>query len=158
MKRSSFIKSLGLGTGGLFLPKNTFVDEKPVKIYDNFIRGIAYYDFEIVKKKIKTGDNLQLRRESENMYDSFAIAIYFNDFKLGYIAAYENITLANMLDNGVDLKAFASQIEIKNPVFNSISVAVLCNLFLPCQKLIKSIEQDIRADDAMDIYRGTKKK
>src|SRR5690554_3974076 len=98
MKRSDFIKSLGLGMGGMVLPANTFLVAKPIKIYDNYVRGLNHYHFHTIRDKIKEGDVVQLLREPENLYDSFAIQVNYGEFRLGYLAAFENIVMANMMD------------------------------------------------------------
>lgn len=63
MNRTNFIKSLGLGTGGLILPLNPLISTQSVKIYDNYIRGLMHYDFKKIRNRIKEGDKVQLIRE-----------------------------------------------------------------------------------------------
>lgn len=58
MKRTDFLKSLGLGVGGLILPSNSLINTQPVKIYDNYIRGTMHYDYRKIKDKIKEGDEV----------------------------------------------------------------------------------------------------
>ena len=93
MNRSDFLKVLGLGTTGLIIPNTTW-SQKPVKIYDNYVKGLAHYQFEKIRKQLDVGVELHLKRENTNVYDSFAIEVYFNEHKLGYLAAYENIAIA----------------------------------------------------------------
>jgi hypothetical protein len=45
MKRFQFIQSLGLGTGGIILPVNSFIQQQPTKIYDNYVKGLTQYQF-----------------------------------------------------------------------------------------------------------------
>src|SRR5690606_8548561 len=106
--RTDFLKSIGLGAGGLILPAKGLISTKSVKIYDNHIRGLMHYDFNEIEDNIQAGDEVHLVRESTNIYDSFAIQVNRGDKRLGYIAAYENIVLANMMDAGVGLSAYIS--------------------------------------------------
>ena len=152
MKRSDFIKAIGLSTSGLLLP-NSYLTGKTVKIYDNYIKGLAHYNFSKIKTSIKKGDELILIRESRNLYDSFAIQVCFNEYKIGYISAYENIVLANMLDVGVNLLAFVSQKDLKRSIYESLAIEIYAELVIPTQKLIDNMLAENRANDVNDLYR-----
>lgn len=153
MNRSDFPKSLGLGAGGLILSANSFIQAMPVKIYDNHVRGLSHYHFKDLKGVIKEGGEIQLVREPENHYDSFAAQVNFGVYKIGYIAAYENIVLANMIDAGVKLIAYVSQKDLKRYINDQLAVEVFAELIVPSQKLIDSMLAENRADNAADIYR-----
>jgi len=153
MNRTDFLKSLGLGAGGLILPTNGLISMKFVKIYDNYIRGLMHYDFNEIKDSIQEGDELQLMCESTNVYDSFAIQVNRGDKRLGYIAAYENIVLANMMDAGVDLSAYVSHKDLKRPAQEWLAIEVFAELVIPSQQLVDSVLAQHRADDAPDVYR-----
>ncbi len=152
MKRSDFLKSLGLGSAGLLLPKG-LVQDKPIKVYDNYVKGLHHYHFKELKDTLKEGDALLLKRDDANAYDSFAIKVYFQDQKLGYLPAYENIVLANMLDAGVQLHSFISQLNIKGNWAQGLAVEVFAHLVFPGTKLIENSLSAKRADDVVDIYR-----
>jgi len=79
-----------------------------------------------------------LQRETTNKYDSYAIAVFCNKHKLGYIAAYENIALANMLDAHVNLSATISYLNqaVEN---REIAIQVFCNLISPTPLIIKEL-------------------
>lgn len=151
MNRAEFLKILGLGAVGLALPPS-LVKRHTVKIYDNYLRGTAYYYAEKLLSIIKEGDELQLKREPDNVYDCFAIAVYYYGYKLGYIPAYENIVLANMLDKGVNLHAFVSLCDPDENMYRAIAIEVYADLIAPTEKLLSAME-DKRADELVDIYR-----
>lgn len=151
MNRAEFLKTLGLGVTGLVLPPS-LVSNHAVKIYDNYLRGTAHYHAEKLLSVIKEGDELQLKREPDNAYDSFAIAVYFQGYKLGYIPAYENIVLANMLDKGAHLHAFVSLCDADEGIYKAIALEVYADLIAPTQKLLSAMENK-RADELVDIYR-----
>lgn len=153
MNRTAFLKSLGLGASGLILPSNGLINTESVKIYDNYIRGLMHYDFKKVKDDIKEGDEVQLIREPTNMYDSFAVQVNSGKKRLGYLAAYENIVLANMLDAGVGLRTYISQKDLKRSAQEWLAIEVFAELVLPTQKLVDSALAANRADDVPDIYR-----
>ncbi len=151
MKRSEFLKAIGLGTTGLILPKS-LLSKSLVKIYDNYVRGMPHYDYKKVKGKISEGDSLTLIREKENIHDAFAVQVYYKKFKLGYLPAYENVVIANMLDSGVELQTFVSTYNSEKGEFRSVGIEIFAELILPTPKLISEL-QNIRADEVIDIYR-----
>lgn len=153
MNRSDFIKSLGLASGGLILP-GKLLSSKSIKIYDNYVRGMQHYAYFKIKKELKIGDIITLRRDAENIYDSFAIEVLYENHKLGYIAAYENIVLANMMDSGVELKSLISQINPKRSILEALAIEVYAEIIIPTQHVIDKFDQQNRADDAKDLYRS----
>ena len=153
MNRSDFLKVFGLGTTGLIIPNTTW-SQKPVKIYDNYIKGLTHYQFDAIRKQLEVGTELQLKRETTNKYDSFAIEVYLNQYKLGYLAAYENIAIANMLEQGVVFMAFVSKITSKeDKVFDGLAVEVYTHIVIENKKIIETDLLEKRADDVHDQYR-----
>lgn len=151
MKRSEFLKSIGIATTGLILPKH-LLKNKATKVYDNYVRGLTHYDYKKLKDHLKAGDELKLIREKENIYDSFAIQIYYENHKLGYIAAYENIVLANIMDGGGELMAYVSENNPKKSYTERLAIEVFVDLVCPTEALIEELKNK-RADDREDIYR-----
>ncbi|WP_051929460.1 HIRAN domain-containing protein [Flavobacterium sp. 83] len=128
MNRLDFFRTLGLGTTGLIIPNTTW-SQKPVKIYDNYIKGLTHYQFGKIRSELAVGQELVLNREINNQYDSFAVEVYFGSYKLGYLAAYENIAIANMLEQRVSFKAFVSKLT-SNPdqVFDGLAIEIYTNI------------------------------
>lgn len=155
MERSEFIKVLGLGAAGLLLPDTAMLSSKKVKIYENYIKGIAHYRFKKVGTKLKEGDSVYLKREPGNLYDSFAIEVYHGDNKLGYIAAYENIALSNLLDQGVEMPAVISKINRTGTLYNEVAIEVFAQVIIHNPGIIPSANLAKPADEADDIYRKT---
>lgn len=153
MNRINFIKTLGLASTGLILPKN-LLGKSLVKIYDNYIRGMQYYHYSKVKESLKEGDILRLKHEEGNIYDAFAVEVYYQEYKLGYLPAYENIVIANMLNAGVELTAQISKHSPKNDYYEyeSLAVEVFAELITPTPQLLTAL-QNARASDVEDIYR-----
>jgi len=157
MNRRNFISNLGLASGGLLVKQfSPALAEKKVKIYDNYIRGLQYYQYDKLKSRLEPGQEIQLIREMENPYDQFAVQVFFKDQKLGYVAAYENIILANMLDAGVEIATTVSQHHPKsNDLFRKLAFEAYTHLIVPDHAIIQSSLTTKRADEAEDIYRGS---
>jgi len=151
MNRTDFLKIFGLGTTGLIMPNTTW-SQKPVKIYDNHVRVMQHYQFKKIKSQLTLGAELSLKRELTNIYDSFAVEVYFNQYKLGYLAAYENMVIAHLLEQGVKFSAFISKLNPED-MYQGLAVEIYTHIIIENPKIIKTDLLDKRADDAVDIYR-----
>ena len=151
MKRSEFLQNIGLSSAGLLLPNN-LLNKSKVKLYDNYVRGLSHYQYEETKEKLNKGEPLNLKRDAKNIHDQFAVAVFRKDYKLGYLAAYENICIANLLDGGVELFAFVSDHLQKASNYQTVGIEIYVELITPTKQLISEL-QNQRADEVIDIYR-----
>ncbi|MBS1571062.1 MAG: HIRAN domain-containing protein [Bacteroidetes bacterium] len=65
------------------------------------ISGFTYYDGALVFQKLKVGTQLNMKIEPENKHDSHAVAIYYKDYKIGYVPRTENKLLYKLLKVGL---------------------------------------------------------
>lgn len=153
MNRSNFLKSFGIGAVGLIIPNSLpLITQKPIKVYENYLKGTSYYKVERHKNKLHEGDELRLEREATNPYDSFAISVHYQKHKIGYIAAYENIVLANLFDQQVKLSAFVSHLDFER-FYEPIAVEVYADLISYQSSGVLPENLTIPANDAVDSYR-----
>jgi hypothetical protein len=69
--------------------------------FANFnIAGYTYYDGVDVFYELKIGTELNFKAEPENQFDAYAVAIYFNETKLGYIPKGQNKEISQFLNLG----------------------------------------------------------
>lgn len=95
---------------------------------------------------------VELRHEPENKYDYFAIAVYFNNQKIGFLPAFENIALANLKDAQYRLNGIITQHQANNDIYSRLAVRV--TLLLPNPALQQKITLlPPPADEVNDIYR-----
>jgi hypothetical protein len=71
--------------------------ERSRNLLDCHIAGFAYYDGLDAIDCLKLGAVVTLKSEPENPYDHNAVAIYFENTKLGYIPKYKNGDVSNLL-------------------------------------------------------------
>jgi len=82
--------------------------------FSNFhIAGFTYYDAVDVFDGLKVGTPLALKAEPENPYDANAVAIYYNETKLGYIPSAENGLVSKFFHLGYD-DIFEAKISQRN--------------------------------------------
>ena len=75
------------------------IEKRKHYLYCN-IAGFMYWDGCEAFGELEVGKKLELVRESENKYDPEAVAIYFKDFKLGFVPRGDNECLSHFLDMG----------------------------------------------------------
>lgn len=163
MDRATFLKIMRAGAGSFLFSgldakfESLRYDLKQVKIYDNYVRGVHFRKSDFLDNLPKVNDILQLERETDNKYDCFAIKVKRDGKFLGYIAAYENIVMAMLMDQGVQLDAsvsnVAENIHKKKYLDNVFSVQVFAKLLVPIRHLETNDLRTKRADDAVDFYR-----
>lgn len=69
--------------------------------YGHFhLAGLTYWDGAAVFAKLRIGTLLTLRREAENRFDPYAVAIYYGKHKLGFVPRGENHELSKFLEMG----------------------------------------------------------
>ena len=64
------------------------------------IAGFGYWDGAEAFEQLKIGTLLELRREPDNRFDAYAVAIYFGEYKLGLIPRDENREISKSLEMG----------------------------------------------------------
>lgn len=76
--------------------------EKRVHL-DNFhIAGFGYWDGCEAFEHLKIGTKLRLVREADNPFDFYAVAIYYEEHKLGFIPRSSNHDISKYLDMGLE--------------------------------------------------------
>ena len=69
--------------------------------YSTFhIAGFSYWDGCIVFNELKIGTELTLQREEDNKFDPYAVAIYYGEYKIGFIPRNENHEISKFLELG----------------------------------------------------------
>jgi len=67
-----------------------------------YVAGTLYHDFDIVKRKrlVKDKSTYSMKREPDNRHDPNAIAVYINEYKVGYVPRNDAKVLAPQMDRG----------------------------------------------------------
>ncbi|MCX7985329.1 MAG: HIRAN domain-containing protein, partial [Bacteroidales bacterium] len=64
------------------------------------LAGFSYYEGSLVFNKLTIGTELRLVLEPENKYDPCAVAVYYENTKLGFLPADKNDIVHLLLDMG----------------------------------------------------------
>ena len=154
--RKEFLNTMGLGTVSLFTPGIsprpgllTQLIAQPVKIYDNYLRGVQFYGLPECLGDIKVGDHVELKRFPDHKHDRFAVGVEWDRYFLGYLPAFENIVLANLLDAGARLTAM---VTAKHSLYE-VGIGVWTDLIVSGHGANTGLS-DQAADEVDDRYRG----
>lgn len=60
------------------------------------IAGFTYWDGTLAFQELIIGTKLQLRREEDNKFAPYAVAIYYKDYKLGFIPRDKNKEISKL--------------------------------------------------------------
>lgn len=89
------------------------------------IAGFTYYEGSEAFENFKIGTKLQLKLEPENKFDARAIALFYNDFKLGFVPRTENRIIYKLLKIGFEgLETKIQRIDATAHPENQVSVIV----------------------------------
>lgn len=123
----------------LFFYKNEYLNNDPyrgIAEQDQFftkIVGVTFENRQELLADLAVGQQLNLVHEKDNPHDAYAIAVYADGAKLGYLKRNIARHLAENFDNGVDYQAVVVQVT------GSIDQNLGANIFI--QKL-QSVVQD----------------
>jgi len=125
MKRSQFIKNL-LALGGLkLLPNNLVTSFTKFYLLQFFVAGFRFYKGMELLAYMQEGDLLELVREPNNEHDNWAVALYWNNEKIGYVPRDENALLSRLLDaKALDIIAEITHLNKEVKPWESMHTAV----------------------------------
>ena len=64
------------------------------------LAGFSYWEGAAVFDELKVGTPLTLQRGADNAFDPYAVAIYYGEYKLGFVPRGENHELSKFLEMG----------------------------------------------------------
>ncbi|NOT14124.1 MAG: HIRAN protein [Methylotenera sp.] len=122
MYRRQFIKAFaaafaGLATSSVAQGRTYLPDQTRTKLLQiSSIAGFQYYQGDKVWPQLVQGQQITLQREPTNTYDARAVAVYWEQQKLGFIPRLDNAAISQLLDRGEVLRAnIYSLAESDNP-------------------------------------------
>jgi len=128
MNRIDFLKQVFLGCALLFAPKiskgNVPSDAKEIRLCSPYVAGFQYYPGTENEPLLKENDHLRLIRESQNPHDCYAIEVFRDDVKLGYLPREENKVIARLMDQKIDVKARIIKIDQEAHPYRRVKVTV----------------------------------
>lgn len=128
MKRIDFFKHIVLGGVSLLFFKpsegNTTKGVREIRLSSPCIAGFQYYHGPEVENQLREGDQLSLKREPQNQYDQYAVEVYLEREKLGYLPRKENKIIARMMDQGVNVGGRIMKINSGSMSYHKVMIDV----------------------------------
>jgi hypothetical protein len=98
MKRSDFLQRL-IGIAGFGSAKlQAIIPKRKIYLQQFFVAGFRHYKGMELLEYMQENDFLELRREPDNEYDNSAIALYWQQEKIGYVPADLNELISRLID------------------------------------------------------------
>lgn len=77
------------------------MEDIKLRHFINFdIAGFSFWEGAMVISELQPGMQLQLVREQDNHFDAYAVAIWFNNHKLGFVPRTMNHELSKFVEMG----------------------------------------------------------
>ncbi len=125
MNRQLFLTNLVSLVGMAAIPKNLQIQYQKIYLLQFFVRGFQFNEGKKILHLMKSTDLLELKREPYNQYDNFAIAIYYQNFKIGFVPAEKNEVLARLMDaNMMEIMAEITHVELQSESWENCCCAI----------------------------------
>jgi hypothetical protein len=86
---------------------------RDILVLECLVAGTSFRKLDNVKDQLRETVELEVKRESQNEFDHFAIALWFQNTKIGYIPKDRNEVLARLMDAGKQFYATISAKEME---------------------------------------------
>ena len=124
MKRRTFFQRLFGSLGAAVASPVVVAEDRSVLIQESPVAGFQFHGGESAWPSMSVGAPLKLVREPDNSHDSNAVAVYFQDEKLGYVPRGENGAVSQMLDRGEKLEATISRLTVDDDPWQRVRFSV----------------------------------
>lgn len=126
MKRSEFLKQIvGIGAAAA-LPMSLAIDYQKIYLLQCFVRGFQYYEGPKLLQLMNASNKvIRLKREAQNKYDKYAIALYFQNHKIGFIPRESNKIISRLMDAQVmEFHAEITHVEDQAATWENVRLAI----------------------------------
>lgn len=106
-----------LSKGGLSID----VFAREILVLECLIAGTSFRELDKVQDELKETVQLEMKREGDNEFDPFAVSLWFQQTKVGYIPKDKNEVIARLMDAG---KQFYATIHAKEMEGNWLKLEI----------------------------------
>lgn len=125
MKRSDFLHRLIVVAGFGSFNLQTLIPKRKIYLQQFFVAGFRHYMGMDLLPYMQVGDLLELRREPENLYDDCAIALHWQQEKIGYVPYELNEIPAKLLDaKALPLLGMITHLNSEVKPWENVAVAI----------------------------------
>ena len=131
--RRKFLGAL-LGSASQMKPK---ADDPPKRRYllnNCFIAGFQHHAGPAILHELAAGTPLTLVRDSENIYDKYAVRIEYHGRHVGFIPREQNRAVSELLQQGAPLECSITEVAPSAPIWEAVRIQVSLPAADPKQK------------------------
>ncbi len=120
---ASGVATRAFATAKPFTPATT-PPGKLIRLQTSSLAGFQYHAAESVWPQLREHETVILLRERDNPSDHNAVSIEWQGHKLGYLPRTDNVTLAQMLDRGQNLRASIDRLRISSNPWKRMDIGI----------------------------------
>jgi len=117
-----FFARIGRALGSML--NMTDESKNPRIVYEGFISGYQYHNGLKMEHLFGPGTIFSLKHEPENPFDDDAVALYYENAKIGFIPPDNNVDIARRMQKGEPLKARVTRFEPQSDPWERVYVEV----------------------------------
>lgn len=100
--------------------------ERSLLLLNTTLAGYQHYQADQLFPLLRVGQPLELKREIDNRHDEKAVAVYWQDQKLGYVQRGDNIGISQMMDRGEKLYAVIDDLKQSENPWERFGLEISC--------------------------------
>jgi hypothetical protein len=94
-------------------------------LYEGYIANYQYHKGQQLEHLFEPGTAFDLKHEPENPFDEDAVAVFYQDKKIGFVPQTSNVPIAQKLRQGRRLKARVARLAPQEEPWARVQVQVL---------------------------------
>ena len=99
--------------------------DREIFVINVYVAGTQYCKtIDQVQDQITTSTHLTMLRQPENEVDQFAIGLYYNQHRIGWVPMKDNLVIARLMDAGKLFNCKVVSINHNNPSNPRINVSI----------------------------------
>lgn len=137
MQRRVFLQLLGFLPVAQSVLASVRLEPRLEWLQESPLAGFPYYDAESVWPLLQVGDLVGLHAEPTNPHDEFAVEVYWQDHKLGYLPRAENAMISRRLQAGAITEARIQCLNDSEDIWDRLSISIFAET--PVARRIKHV-------------------
>ncbi|MBZ4655227.1 MAG: single-stranded-DNA-specific exonuclease RecJ [Peptococcaceae bacterium] len=152
----SFLDQLYL-EGEVWLEDDYYRDITNREEFYTKVVGVTFNGRQEIIRQINEGETVILQREPHNIFDPWAIAVYYNDAQIGYLNARLSRNLAQSLDKGARYQAYVTQVTGRLKEILGVNLCIRRVYEEETTKDLGKIKEKFRALPAEEMWQEIRK-
>lgn len=96
----------------------------PLCMQHSPLAGFEHHAAARIWPRLEVGQSLRLEREPDNPHDPSAVAVYWQDYHLGYLPRQQNFIVAHQLDNRLPIEARIAGLALSDNPWKRVNIAI----------------------------------